>query len=124
MLSKIILVLMVLSSLVAYTGSMVSFMPDSLGDSGVEISALPPKRGSGSSPASPAQKLYEDGVLLAAVDSEEDAQFIAACYGITLEGVADGLARFTTEEDIESLIQLGRDNGWPPVQPNYLYHPF
>ncbi len=67
---------------------------------------------------------YEAGVLLALVDSREDAEKIAELYGITLDSVNAGLAKFTTDQDILELIKLGRKNGWPEVQPNYLYQLF
>lgn len=63
---------------------------------------------------------YEKGVLLAIVASQEEAEKIAELYGITLVSVNDSLATYSTDKDILELIQLGRENGWPPVEPNYI----
>lgn len=67
---------------------------------------------------------YEEGVLLAIVTSQEEAEEIASLYGITLVSVNESLAIYSTEQDILELIRLGRENGWPPVEPNYLSRPF
>jgi len=64
---------------------------------------------------------YEAGVLLATVENGEQAQEIAELYGIELVSVEGGLAKYHTELDIMELIQLGRENDWPPVQPNWIY---
>jgi hypothetical protein len=56
--------------------------------------------------------------LLRSVDSLEEAERLAECYGITLVDYIDGLAVFTTEEDPRDVIQRGRDNGWPELSRN------
>lgn len=63
---------------------------------------------------------YEKGVLLAIVASQEEAEKIAELYGITLVSVNDSLAKYSTDKDIQELIRLGHENGWPPVEPNYI----
>jgi len=64
--------------------------------------------------------MYEEGTLLALVESEAQAHEIAGLYGIALISVEEGLATFHTEQDLMELIELGRENDWPPVQPNYI----
>lgn len=56
--------------------------------------------------------------LLRSVESLEEAERLAECYGITLVEYIDGLAVFTTEEDPRDVIQRGRDNGWPELSRN------
>lgn len=56
--------------------------------------------------------------LLRSVESLEEAECLAECYGITLVEYIDGLAVFTTEEDPRDVIQRGRDNGWPELSRN------
>ena len=70
------------------------------------------------------QSMYEEGTLLAMVESEEQAEEIAELYGITLVRIDDSLAKFSTDKDLNELIELGRKNGWPPLQPNYIYQAF
>ena len=57
--------------------------------------------------------------LMAVVSSEEEAQSIADQYGITLVHYGHGVATFHTEEDLGTLIQRGKDNGWPALKPNH-----
>ncbi len=64
------------------------------------------------------------GSLLAAADSEEDARRIAERYGITLESFHFGLATYTTDKDTAALIKLGKENGWPALEPNHQYQFF
>jgi len=67
---------------------------------------------------------YEEGTLIAIVENEEQAREIAELYGIELISVEDGLAIFHTDLDIMALIELGLENDWPPVQPNWIYTAF
>ena len=74
----------------------------------------------------PTQLAFEPGVLLATVSTQKEAEEIASLYGITLESMNGTLAKFTTDQDITALIELGRKNNWPTVTPNYyrqLYMP-
>ncbi|MCL2811611.1 MAG: hypothetical protein FWD25_06955 [Clostridia bacterium] len=73
---------------------------------------------------SPLSRYYQEGTLLAAVEDEEHAREIAELYGIELVSAKNGLALFHTELDVMELIHLGRENGWPHVQPNWLYRAF
>ena len=74
----------------------------------------------------PTQPAFEPGILLARVSTQADAEQIATLYGITLESVNGSLARFTTDQDILALFDLGQKNNWPALTPNYyrqLYNP-
>lgn len=64
--------------------------------------------------------------LLAEVKDEAEAEQIADLYGVTLESVENGLAVFKLNEkqNVLDLVELGQSNGWPVVQPNYLYSLF
>ena len=53
-------------------------------------------------------------------ESEEEAQTIAALYGIELVGFEMGVASFHTQEDWYELIERGKEQGWPELSPNYL----
>ena len=56
--------------------------------------------------------------LWAMVSSEEEAQEIADTYGITLVLYDQGVATYHTEEDPGTVVQRGRDNGWPAIAVN------
>ena len=59
-----------------------------------------------------------DAPLVASAESQEQAQRIADTYGITLVSYDMGLATFCTEEDPQTVIQRGVDNGWPKLELN------
>ena len=61
---------------------------------------------------------YEEGSLIGIVESEAHAQEIAALYGITVVTVNDNFALFHTQEDVMAVIERGRQNGWPLLEPN------
>jgi len=67
---------------------------------------------------------YEEGTLLATVESEEDAQEIASLYGIDLVSVRYGLAVFHTDRDIREVMEQGALNDWPRLEPNWYYQSF
>lgn len=56
--------------------------------------------------------------LIALAESEEEAEDIAAQYGIELISFSYGVAVFHTEEDPESVIARGEENGWPSLSLN------
>lgn len=56
--------------------------------------------------------------LIATVESLEKAQELAELYGIELLDYGSQIALFGTEEDPESVIQRGKDNGWPELSLN------
>lgn len=66
-----------------------------------------------------AQPAYDqEAPLLAAVESQEEAEELAELYGITLLSVDYGIATFYTEEDPYEVIQRGEKNGWTPLDIN------
>ena len=58
--------------------------------------------------------------LMATVGSQEEAEEIAALYGIELVDCSEHVATFHTEEDLYAVIQRGKDNGWPLLEVNYV----
>ncbi len=58
--------------------------------------------------------------LMATVESQEEAEEIAALYGIELVSCSEHIATFHTEEDLQSVIRRGKDNGWPLLEINYV----
>ena len=65
---------------------------------------------------------YQPGALIGIVESEEHAQEIAELYGITVVTVGYEFALFHTEEDVMDVIDRGIQNGWPPLEPNWIKH--
>lgn len=61
-----------------------------------------------------------DGQLLCLTESLQEAEEIAALYGIELVSHADGLAVYHTEEDPRDVISRGAEKGWPELSMNYL----
>lgn len=58
--------------------------------------------------------------LMALVDTEEQAQEIAAQYGITLVSCDMGVAVYHTEENPLEVINRGQENGYPELSLNYV----
>ena len=58
--------------------------------------------------------------LMALVDTEEQAQEIAAQYGIEFVSFENGLALYHTEEDPFEVITRGQDNGYPQISVNFV----
>ena len=58
--------------------------------------------------------------LLATVESREEAEEIAALYGIELVSCSEHVATFHTDEDLYAVIRRGKDNGWPLLEVNYV----
>ena len=58
--------------------------------------------------------------LMATVSSQEEAEEIAALYGIELVSCSEHIATFHTEENPQTVIQRGKDNGWPLLEVNYV----
>ena len=58
--------------------------------------------------------------LMTSVESREEAEEIAALYGIELVSCSEHVATFHTEEDLHSVIRRGKENGWPPLEINYV----
>ena len=62
----------------------------------------------------------EEKPLMATVASEAEAKELAELYGITLVEFNIGIATFYTEEDLMVVIQRGQENGWTPLEINYI----
>lgn len=56
--------------------------------------------------------------LWAMVSSAEEAEEIAALYGIELVSFAQGVATYHTDEDPASVVKRGRENGLPAIAIN------
>ena len=58
--------------------------------------------------------------LMAGVSSREEAEEIALLYGIELVDCSEYIACFHTEEDLGEVINRGKENGWPPLEINFV----
>ena len=58
--------------------------------------------------------------LLCLVASQEKAQEIADMYGIKLVSFTDGVATFHTEEDPMTVINMGKEKGYPDLELNHV----
>ncbi len=64
---------------------------------------------------------YAEGrELMAPAASREEAEEIAALYGVELVDYEHGYALFHTEEDPSAVRERGRENGWPELEINSL----
>ena len=61
-----------------------------------------------------------DKPLICPAESAEQAQEIAALYGIELVEYNEGLACFYTEEEPRAVIERGAEKGWPTLDLNYM----
>jgi len=59
--------------------------------------------------------------LIATVETQEEADNIAALYGITLKSFRLGVAVYETTEDPHEVIKRGEENGWPLISLNHVY---
>lgn len=57
--------------------------------------------------------------LTALADSQEAAQEIADLYGITLKDYSYGVATYTTDKNLRDLLDLGLENDYPELTPDY-----
>lgn len=57
--------------------------------------------------------------LTALVDTREEAENIAALYGIELSSYSYGVATYTTDKNLKELMELGLENDYPELTPNY-----
>lgn len=58
--------------------------------------------------------------LLCLCESEAEAKEIADQYGITFVNYDYGVATFTTDKDLQEVIQMGKDNGWTELSMNHV----
>ena len=56
--------------------------------------------------------------LFCLASSQEEAEKLAALYGIELTEFSYGVATFHTEEDPQAVIARGEKNGWTPLSLN------
>lgn len=68
------------------------------------------------------QPAAEGAELYTLAESQEQAEEIAALYGIELVEYSFGVATFHTEEEPRTVVQRGRDNGWPEISVNGINH--
>lgn len=57
--------------------------------------------------------------LIAMTDTREEAEELAALYGIELSSYSYGVATYTTDKNALELMALGEENGYPALTPNY-----
>ncbi|WP_092643149.1 hypothetical protein [Acetanaerobacterium elongatum] len=65
---------------------------------------------------------YVAGELLCLTQTKQQADEIAQLYNITLKSFDNGIAVFTTEEDLQTVIDRGKKNGWVELYKNMVYH--
>lgn len=54
------------------------------------------------------------------ISSEEEAIKVAEQYGIEFVSFENSVAIFKTEEDVNSVINRGKENGYVELYPNYI----
>lgn len=57
--------------------------------------------------------------LVALADTREEAEEIAELYGIKLSTYSYGVATYTTDKNLQELMDLGAANDYPTLTPNY-----
>lgn len=57
--------------------------------------------------------------VIALADTREEAEEIAELYGIELSTYSYGVATYTTDKNLQELIDLGVENDYPTLTPNY-----
>lgn len=62
----------------------------------------------------------KDKPLFALVESQEVAEKIAEDYGIELVEYSLGVASFRTDKDLAELIEWGKEQGFAPLEINYI----
>ncbi|MGN1315098.1 MAG: hypothetical protein ACI4VG_08840 [Lachnospiraceae bacterium] len=59
--------------------------------------------------------------LMATPETLEEAEKIAELYGITLISYENKVAVYLTDKDIQELIRMGKEKGYPTIDVNYNY---
>lgn len=67
---------------------------------------------------------YVPNELIGIFEDEQQAKDAAELYKIELISFGDGVALFRYEGDLEALIELGEQNGWPQLSLNHIYKAF
>lgn len=57
--------------------------------------------------------------VMALADTQEAAQEIADLYGIELKNFSYGVATYTTDKNLQELLELGQENGYPELSLDY-----
>lgn len=57
--------------------------------------------------------------LTALADTLEKAEEIAELYGIELDSYSYGVATYITDKDVQELMNMGEENDYPTLAPNY-----
>lgn len=57
--------------------------------------------------------------LTALADSQEAAQEIADLYGIELKSYSYGVATYTTDKNLQEILDLGQENDYPELTPDH-----
>lgn len=57
--------------------------------------------------------------LTALADTREEAEEIAELYGIELSSYSYGVATYTTDKNTQELIEMGAENDYPVLTPNF-----
>lgn len=57
--------------------------------------------------------------VIALADTREEAEEIAELYGIELSTYSYGVATYTTDKNLQELMDLGAENDYPTLTPNY-----
>lgn len=65
-------------------------------------------------------EVAEGEELMCLCESENAAREIADQYGITFVNFNYGVATFTTDKDLQEVIQIGKDNGWTELSINHV----
>lgn len=90
---------------------------------GQELTALPrpeSKLWSSNEGDSADSESEETTSLTALAEDMEEAEKIADLYGIELESFSYGVATYTTDKDVQELMNLGEENDYPTLAPNNL----
>ncbi len=56
--------------------------------------------------------------LIALAEDQTEAEKTAKLYGIELISFSDGVAVYTTDKDLQELMELGDNNGYPTLTVN------
>lgn len=64
---------------------------------------------------------FAAGELVGMFDTEQQALEAAKLYDVKLKDFSYGTAVFSTDKDLDELLALGKENGWPELSKNYVY---
>ena len=67
-------------------------------------------------------EIAEGAELFAAAETREEAEEIAALYGVELVDFSYGVATFHTQEDPGEVIRRGEGKDWPTLEVNTVTH--